>query len=43
MDKADAINIAQRYASAVKGNYEFIKLILFGSYVKGNFIKGIII
>lgn len=39
MDKTDAIKIAQRYASAVKGNYEFIKLILFGSYAKGNFTE----
>ena len=39
MDKADAISIAKRYANAVKGNYEFIKLILFGSYAKGNFTE----
>ena len=37
MDKADAVNIAQKYASAVKANYNFIKIILFGSYAKGNF------
>ena len=37
MDKADAIDIAQRYAGAVKANYNYIKIILFGSYAKGNF------
>ncbi|HAQ18112.1 MAG TPA: nucleotidyltransferase [Prolixibacteraceae bacterium] len=37
MDKADAVNIAQRYAGAVKANYNYIKIILFGSYAKGNF------
>ena len=37
MDKADAIDIAQKYAVAVKANYNYIKIILFGSYAKGNF------
>ncbi len=37
MDKADAVNIAQKYAGAVKANYNYIKIILFGSYAKGNF------
>ena len=37
MDKADAINIAQKYACVVKANYNYIKIILFGSYAKGNF------
>ena len=37
MDKADALNIAQRYAGAVKANYSYIKIILFGSYAKGNY------
>src|ERR1035437_4651272 len=37
MDKADAVNIAQRYAGAVKANYNYIKIILFGSYAKGNY------
>ena len=37
MDKADAIDIAQKYAGAVKGNFNFVKVILFGSYAKGNF------
>jgi predicted nucleotidyltransferase len=37
MDKADAINIAQKYAGVVKANYNYSKIILFGSYAKGNF------
>jgi predicted nucleotidyltransferase len=37
MDKTDVINIAKRYAIAVNENYSFIKIILFGSYAKGNF------
>jgi uncharacterized protein len=37
MDKTEAVNIAQRYASAVKMNYNYIRIILFGSYAKGNY------
>jgi len=37
MDKSDALNIASEYANAVKLKYDFIKIILFGSYAKGNF------
>ena len=37
MDKTDALNIAQRYATAVKANYNYIRIILFGSYSKGNY------
>jgi predicted nucleotidyltransferase len=37
MDKRDALNIAGRYANAVKTKYDFIKIILFGSYAKGNY------
>jgi len=37
MDKADALNIAQKYAGAVKANFNYTKIILFGSYAKGNF------
>jgi predicted nucleotidyltransferase len=37
MDKTDALNIAERYASAVNTKYNYIKIILFGSYAKGNF------
>lgn len=37
MDKGDALNIANKYANAVKSKYDFVKIILFGSYAKGNF------
>jgi predicted nucleotidyltransferase len=36
MDKRDAIDIAIKYASAVRSKYDFAKIILFGSYAKGN-------
>ncbi len=37
MDKADALNIAHKYAGAVKEKYYYIRIILFGSYAKGNY------
>jgi predicted nucleotidyltransferase len=37
MDKRDAIDIAIKYANVVKSKYDFVKIILFGSYAKGNF------
>jgi len=37
MDKADALNIAYRYANAVNENFNYIRIILFGSYAKGNY------
>ena len=37
MDKTDALDIAQRYARAVKVKYNYIRIILFGSYAKGNY------
>ena len=37
MDKRDAIDIAIKYASAVRSKYDFAKIILFGSYAKGNY------
>jgi len=37
MDKRDALKIARRYADAIHGKYQFIKIILFGSYAKGNY------
>ena len=40
MDKTDAINIAQKYAQVIKNNFGFQKIILFGSYAKGNPHKG---
>ena len=36
MDKADAINIAQKYAKTLRNRFDFKKIILFGSYAKGN-------
>jgi len=39
MDKRDAIKIASRYADAVKLKYGTAKIILFGSYAKGNYHK----
>jgi len=36
MDKTDALTIAQKYAEAVKSAFDFQKIILFGSHVKGN-------
>nr|NQU92423.1 nucleotidyltransferase domain-containing protein [Bacteroidota bacterium] len=37
MDKTDALKIAQKYAHAIKEKFIYIKIILFGSYAKGNF------
>lgn len=37
MDKGEAIIIAHQYAEAVTKKYNFLKIILFGSYAKGNF------
>ena len=37
MDKSDALNIANIYANAARTKYDYIKIILFGSYAKGNF------
>lgn len=37
MDKGDALKIARQYAGALNANYNNIKVILFGSYAKGNF------
>ena len=35
MDKSEAIKIANKYGDAVKNNFDYIKIILFGSYTKG--------
>ncbi len=35
MDKTDAIKIAEKYALAVRAKYNFNRMYLFGSYVKG--------
>lgn len=37
MDKRDAVEIASRYADAIKSKYKIVKVILFGSFAKGNF------
>jgi predicted nucleotidyltransferase len=37
MDKGDALNIAKRYALAVKDKYNCERIILFGSFAKGNY------
>ena len=37
MDKRDALDSALKYARAVKSKYDFVKIILFGSYAKGNY------
>lgn len=37
MDKSDALEIAEKYASAVKSKYDYVKIILFGSFVKGTY------
>jgi predicted nucleotidyltransferase len=37
MDKTDVVSIALKYAFAVKANYNYVKIILFGSYAKGNY------
>jgi uncharacterized protein len=37
MVKRNALEIAEEYAIAVKTKYDYIRMILFGSYAKGNF------
>jgi predicted nucleotidyltransferase len=37
MDKADVIEIASKYAKAVKAKHGNVKIILFGSYAKGTY------
>ncbi|MFC2090910.1 nucleotidyltransferase domain-containing protein [Bacteroidota bacterium] len=37
MDKGDALNIATKYADIVKTKFDFVRIILFGSYAKGNY------
>jgi predicted nucleotidyltransferase len=39
MDKRDAIDIAHKYALAIRGKYDCEQIFLFGSYAKGNFNK----
>jgi predicted nucleotidyltransferase len=37
MDKTTAVKIVQEYADVVKTCFDYKKMILFGSYAKGNF------
>jgi uncharacterized protein len=37
MDKGDAIVIAERYANVVRSKYDSVRIILFGSFAKGNY------
>ena len=36
MDKTEALNIVQKYAEVLRNKFDFQKIIIFGSYVKGN-------
>jgi len=37
MDQKDALKIAEQYADVVKDFFDYKRIILFGSYAKGNF------
>jgi predicted nucleotidyltransferase len=37
MDKTDALKIAMQYADVIKNSFDYKRIILFGSYAKGNF------
>lgn len=37
MDKREAIEIAERYASLLKTKFDNVKIVLFGSYAKGTY------
>jgi uncharacterized protein len=39
MDKTDALVIARRYANALGTSFGSVRVILFGSYAKGNFTE----
>lgn len=39
MDKTDVIIIANQYAEALTQKYNLVKIVLFGSYAKGNYHK----
>ena len=39
MDKREAIEIAEKYALAVNSKFDFVKVFLFGSFVKGTQTK----
>jgi len=37
VDKSEALNIAQKYAEVVNDRFSLVRVILFGSFAKGNF------
>jgi predicted nucleotidyltransferase len=37
MDKRNAINIAQQFAQVVQNKFGTVRVVLFGSYAKGNY------
>ncbi len=37
LDKTAAINIAKKFASAIRSKYNFNRMFIFGSYIKGNY------
>jgi len=37
MDKRDALDVAVKYANAINSKYDSVRIILFGSYAKGNY------
>ncbi len=37
MDKKDALKLAVKYANEVRSKYDYVRIILFGSYAKDNF------
>jgi predicted nucleotidyltransferase len=39
MDKTDALSIVKQYAEIVRNSFDYQKMILFGSYAKGNACK----
>jgi predicted nucleotidyltransferase len=39
MDKTNALKIVQEYADVVKARFDYKKIILFGSYAKGNYLE----
>ena len=39
MDKATVINLAKKYAEAIRAKYSFSRMYLFGSYTKGSYYE----
>jgi len=36
MDKTEALDVVQKYAKVLRSKFDFQKIIIFGSYVRGN-------